>query len=99
MPGCFPCAGHEDAFYEHIDNPENEVEHNLEHAQAAALEHINDMQQATEVNYEKVPPAKRRRLNAIRDRLIAPALASLNKEPKVDITSDDSQKEDFNSSD
>ena len=99
VPGCFPCAGHEDAFYEHIDNPENEVEHNLEHAHAAALEHINDMQQATEVNYEKVPPAKRRRLNAIRDRLIAPALASLNKEPKVDITSDDSQKEDFNSSD
>ena len=90
VPGCFPCAGHEDAFYEHIDNPENEVEYNLQHAHAAAFERNNDMQQATGVNYEKVPPAKRRRLNDIRDGLIAPALASLN---------DGSQKEEFDSSD
>jgi hypothetical protein len=90
VPGCFPCAGHEDAFYEHIDNPENEVEYNLEHTPAAAFERINDMQQVTGVHYEKVPPAKRRRLNAIRDGLIAPALASLN---------DGSQKEEFDSSD
>ena len=69
------------------------LEYTLQHA--AAFERINDIQQATGVNYEKVPPAKRRRLIApalarIEDGLIAPALASLN---------DGSQKEDFDSSD
>ena len=51
------------------------LEYTLEHA--AAFERINDIQQATGVNYEKVPPAKRRRLTA-------PALASPDKESQVD---------------
>jgi hypothetical protein len=81
---------------------ENEVEYTPEHA--AAFERINDTQQATGVNYVTIPPAKRRRLIApalarIEDGLIAPALASLNKEPQINITSNGSQKEDFDSSD
>ena len=51
------------------------LEYTLQHA--AAFERINDIQQATGVNYEKVYPAKCRRLTA-------PALASPDKESQVD---------------
>ena len=104
------CAGHEDAFGGVLKRKHNDttndaegmedcreradaLEYTLQHA--AAFERIHDIQHATGVNYEKVPPAKRRRLippalARIEDGLIAPALASLN---------DGSQKEDFDSSD
>ena len=51
------------------------LKYTIEHA--AAFERINDIQQATGVNYEKVYPAKCRRLTA-------PALASPDKESQVD---------------
>ena len=56
------------------------LKYTIEHA--AAFERINDIQQATGVNYEKVYPAKCRRLTA-------PALASPDKESQVDSSSSD----------